>query len=63
MPSILEEYENLPEAHPLTQNNLPDLTAAEELALLTVSNFFKFEGLNISIRSIMDMVADQISST
>ena len=63
VPNILEEYQNLPETHQLTQNNLPTLTAAEELALVTFSNFLRFEALDMSTRSLMDMVAEQISST
>ena len=56
VPNIFEEYQNLPEAHRLTQNYLPDLTAAVE------SKFFRFEGLDITIRLLMHMVAEQISS-
>ena len=48
VPNILEEYHSLPEAHQLTQNNLPDHTTAEELAFLTFLEFFRFEGLDIS---------------
>ena len=31
VPNILEELQELPEAHQLTQNNLPNLSAEEEL--------------------------------
>ena len=60
VPDILEEYQHMPEAHQLTCTHLPDLPQEEEKALLTFVKFFKFEVLSIPIRTIVEMVADQI---
>lgn len=61
VPNILEELLRLPEAHQLTQNNLPNLSEEEELALLTYMNFYRYEGLDTSIHTLSDDVADHIS--
>ena len=64
VPHILEEeLLRLPEAHQLTQNNLPNLSDEEELALLTYTNFYRYEGLDTSISILTKDVADQISRT
>ena len=43
--NVLEELQELLEAHQLTQNNLPNLSDKEELALLIYANFYRFEGM------------------
>ena len=42
---------SLPEAYTLTRDNIPDLTEAEEEAILTYMTHFRYERLGLSIRS------------
>ena len=54
---------SLPEAYTLTRDNIPNLTEAEEEAILTFMTHFRYERLGLSIRSILEEVYDHINRT
>ena len=54
---------SLPEAYTLTRDNIPDLTEAEEEAILTFMTHFRYERLGLNIRSILEEVYDHINRT
>ena len=54
---------SLPEAYTLTRDNIPELTEAEEEAILTFMTHFRYERLGLSIRSILEDVYDHINRT
>ena len=63
VPISLEDLHGIQMAQQISQSNLPDLTAEEELAIQAFSKLFKHDNLDISIRVIMDVVSDQMSGT
>ena len=62
IPDIMESM-NLPEAYTLTRDNIPALTEAEEEAIQTFMTHRKYEGLDTSIRAILEDVYDHINRT
>ena len=54
---------SLPEAYTLTRDNIPELTEAEEEAILTFMTHFRYERLGLSSRSILEDVYDHINRT
>ena len=62
IPDIMESM-SLPEAYTLTRDNIPALTVAEEEAIQTFMTYRKYEGLDTSIRAILEDVYDHINRT
>ena len=62
IPDIMASM-SLPEAYTLTRDNIPDLTEAEEEAILTFMTHFRYERLGLNIRSILEEVYDHINRT